>query len=217
VTRKEFAARFGTRRQIFRNERSHHLPHVRPKPMSTDIEFFIPGIPCPGGSKRAFVLKRRDGSLVMRGDSGTPVINITDDAGARNKKWKQVCSFYGVQAMSGKLASTSALSVSFHFYMPRPKHHFGTGKNKEIVKADAPKFHIVKPDTTKLIRAVEDALTSICWMDDAQIVNQEAIKDYSDDGKTGCRIIITPPGVPRHCRAHEQAAQRRGRCRKNPC
>ena len=47
------------------------------------------------------------------------------------------------------------------------------------LKPSAPKHPIVKPDTTKLMRALEDALTGICWRDDTQVVIQTAHKAYA--------------------------------------
>jgi crossover junction endodeoxyribonuclease RusA len=80
------------------------------------------------------------------------------------------------------------LFVAFTFFQLRPRNHFGTGKNAAILKPSAPRFPAVKPDTTKLIRAAEDALKSICWVDDSQIVHQIGRKVYGD--RPGLRIII---------------------------
>ena len=52
------------------------------------ITFFVPGIPISGGSKRAFIPRRKDGSMMTRA-SGAPMVVITDDAGEKNREWKQ--------------------------------------------------------------------------------------------------------------------------------
>jgi Holliday junction resolvase RusA-like endonuclease len=76
------------------------------------------------------------------------------------------------------------------FVLPRPKGHHGTGRNAGVPKASAPQWPTVKPDTTKLLRAVEDACTSILWRDDAQIVIQTACKVYGDPAR--CEITVRP-------------------------
>jgi Holliday junction resolvase RusA-like endonuclease len=68
------------------------------------------------------------------------------------------------------------LAVVFH--LRRPKGHFGTGRNADRVKASSPAWPCVKPDCTKLLRGVEDAMTGIVWRDDAQVVEQMVSKVY---------------------------------------
>lgn len=67
------------------------------------------------------------------------------------------------------------------FGMQRPKSHFTLRRGKYVIKMahyyDQP---AVMPDCDKLIRAVGDALTGICYKDDAQIVHIEATKAYAD-------------------------------------
>lgn len=60
-----------------------------------------------------------------------------------------------------------------------------------VGRPSAPHYPAVKPDATKLVRAVEDALTGICWRDDAQIVNQDVRKRYADTGSARVEIAIT--------------------------
>ena len=64
------------------------------------------------------------------------------------------------------------------FALPRPKSHYGTGRNSGRVKRAAPSRPPVRPDLDKLARAVGDALTGVCYHDDAQVVNLCAAKYY---------------------------------------
>jgi Holliday junction resolvase RusA-like endonuclease len=80
--------------------------------------------------------------------------------------------------MNGAEPMRGALGLSLTFYAQRPRTHYGTGKNAGTVKPNAVKAPIVRPDVTKLTRAVEDACTSIVWRDDAQVVVQVARKRY---------------------------------------
>ena len=67
------------------------------------------------------------------------------------------------------------------FRLRRPKAHYTT---RGAVKSSAPAHPTVKPDLTKLLRAVEDALTGVVWRDDSQIIHQAVTKEYADADMT---------------------------------
>ena len=68
------------------------------------------------------------------------------------------------------------------FFMPRPKSHYGTGRNKNILKKQSPKYHTKTPDIDNLVKAVMDAVTVInIWHDDSQVVSISATKVWADD------------------------------------
>lgn len=139
------------------------------------LNFFVPGIPKPGGSKKAF----------FRAGMKYPV--ITDDC-AGNRDWKATVKDFATRAHAGPPLE-GPLRLEIVFKVLRPRGHFGSGKNASIVKASAPAFPTVKPDVTKLVRSTEDAMTGIVWRDDAQVVQQTASKVYSDT--TGAEITLT--------------------------
>jgi Holliday junction resolvase RusA-like endonuclease len=160
---------------------------------SNVISFFVPGLPRPGGSKKAFVLRRRDGSLVTR-PNGSPVVNITDDAGKGNKEWRANVAFFARQAYRGDPLA-GPLFVTMIFTMPRPKNHCRTGKNAGQLRPDAPAIHVSKPDSLKLARSTEDAMTGIIWKDDSQVQFERGpMKEYGE--KPGCLIEIRIPAEP---------------------
>lgn len=140
------------------------------------LSFFVPGKPQPAGSKRAFVLK--GGANKGRA--------IVTDANPKAKDWKAdvraACTYEG-QPME------CPLQLRLVFYMLRPQSHYGTGKNRHNLKPSAPHFPTTKPDTTKLVRGVEDALTAVVWRDDAQIVRQTALKLYGN--REGCDVEVS--------------------------
>jgi Holliday junction resolvase RusA-like endonuclease len=70
------------------------------------------------------------------------------------------------------------------FGLPRPKGHFGTGRNAGTVKPSAPPFPAVKPDVDKLSRAVMDALRGVVYADDAQVVAKVVSKHYDERART---------------------------------
>jgi len=108
------------------------------------IDFFVPGCPRPGGSKRGFLHKQ-----------------------------------------SGRIIITEAGK-----HTPRPRAHYGTGKNEYKLKASAPHWNTKAPDTTKLMRPLEDSLTGVIWKDDSQVVWQIGSKEYSDTPGARVRIYL---------------------------
>lgn len=138
-------------------------------------DFFVPGIPRSGGSKRAFVNPK----------TGRPI--ITEASNKANKEWRSSVVHFAYNEYHGPLLD-EPLRVTFEFHLVRPKGHFGTGRNAGVRKASAPPFPAGQPDATKLVRSTEDACTGILWKDDARIVEQIARKVYSE--RPGCRIIV---------------------------
>ena len=146
------------------------------------IEFTVYGQPQPAGSKRAFAIRKA---------SGTPTgqVVVTDD-NPRSRSWKQEVRSKAAEAMRDAAIEerggfdpspdflAGPLYLVLRFYLRRPQGHYGTGRNAEVVKPSAPERPIVKPDLTKLVRAVEDAMTGIVWRDDASVVAQMVTKHY---------------------------------------
>lgn len=82
----------------------------------------------------------------------------------------------------------SPVSIVMDFYMPRPKSHFGTGKNAGKLKKNAPFRHSKKPDCDNLLKFCLDALNKIYWKDDAQIYSIRVKKMYNDNPRTEIKI-----------------------------
>ena len=81
-----------------------------------------------------------------------------------------------------------AISISIIAYLQRPKSHFGTGKNANILKKNAPHYHTTKPDIDNLVKFYLDCLNGIAWEDDKQIIYIQATKTYSEEPLTSVRI-----------------------------
>jgi Holliday junction resolvase RusA-like endonuclease len=151
--------------------------------VSEIIHFTVFGKAKPAGSKRAFALRRRDGSPVLR-PNGTQVVSITDACEA-SKDWKQQVSYAAREAYRGKLLE-GPLKVTLRFYRSRPKGHFGAkGLNGKGRASIAP---IAAPDVLKLSRAVEDALSKVVYRDDAQIVVEFLSKDWGEPARVEVTI-----------------------------
>lgn len=89
-----------------------------------------------------------------------------------------------------ELPHLRAVSVELTFRMPRPKSHFGTGKNEGKLKDSSPFKHLSKPDIDNMEKAVLDELTMLgFWRDDSQITDMASRKRYTK-GKPGVEITI---------------------------
>ena len=92
----------------------------------------------------------------------------------------------GCEPLAGPVA------VRVDFYMPRPKGHWRTGRNADLLRESAPRLPDGRPDVDKLSRAVLDGLTEGgAWKDDGQVVHLDAMKLYAPKGDPGfCRIEV---------------------------
>lgn len=73
------------------------------------------------------------------------------------------------------------INIMINFYFPRPKSHFGTGRNSGKLKDNAPIFHTKKPDIDNLIKFVLDSLNKRFWKDDSYIFAVTASKRYGNN------------------------------------
>lgn len=127
------------------------------------LEFFVPGVPKPAGSKSGFIIKGRDGKQH---------VNMVDSCKG-GKEWRKNCAATARLAYRGPALGKEPLRLAVTFYMPRPKNHYRTGRFSELLKATAECYHLQKPDTTKLYRCIEDAFTGILYEDDSTIISQD--------------------------------------------
>lgn len=150
---------------------------------ATRITFTVLGKAQTAGSKRAFVLRRKDGSLVTR-PNGAPAVNVVDD-NANSKQWQRTVAWEARRVFTGELMR-GAVGVEFTFYRPRPKSHYGAHGLNKIGRESA--HPTTKPDVLKLSRAIEDSLTGVVWADDAQIVDEVLHKRWGEPARV--EIVI---------------------------
>lgn len=143
--------------------------------MDGELFIVVHGRAMPAGSKRGFVNKKTGGVIIT-------------DAAKGSRPWKAEVKDQAVQRMNGQPPIAGALRVELLFWVRRPKGHYGSGRNANVVKASAPRFPTVKPDLLKLARGIEDAMTGIVYGDDAQIVTEVLRKRYTGGAE---RVEIT--------------------------
>lgn len=119
----------------------------------------------PQGSKVAFV--GREGGAVMKEDAG----DVYD--------WRRTVGWSVVQQIPGHARHPlieGPCRLDLTIYRPRPK----TSRRR---------FPWTKPDTSKQLRAVEDALTSLLYVDDALIVDTRVRKLFGEPARA--EVVVT--------------------------
>jgi Holliday junction resolvase RusA-like endonuclease len=140
------------------------------------LTFFAPGKPEPQGSSKAFAYfdKAR----------GTHRAAVTHD-NPKVLPWRSTVQYHAQLAMeragvAGQITD-GPVCLDLRFFIPAPKW-----AAKKILKGKAVPC-LTRPDTSKLVRAFEDALTGLVFKDDSQVVGTYARKAYAPPG--------TQPGV----------------------
>jgi Holliday junction resolvase RusA-like endonuclease len=146
------------------------------------ITFFVPGLPIAAGSKKAYPIRRANGRLGVA---------VSDMSAERGKNWRATVRLAAAAMIDQPLDGPLALTLTF--ILPRPKHHLG----KKGLRPSAPHWPAVRPDLLKMTRAMEDALTTVAWLDDSQIVVEHLVKIFADDGApVGVHVTIAAAGDP---------------------
>lgn len=145
------------------------------------MAIFIEGLPIPKGNHKAFAFRSRR--------TGRQTIRITDKAGKALLDWQNKIANHIRPLIEKPFDQPYAIRLDVTFYLPRPKCHFTkTGKASSKWRRN----HTVKPDRDKLLRAVQDALTGVLYVDDNQVFDGNVKKEYADyPHKVGVEITIT--------------------------
>jgi crossover junction endodeoxyribonuclease RusA len=141
------------------------------------MRLVVLGLPVPQGSKSAHPFRRKDGSLGVAVHEGGKA--------ARLKDWRRAIADAARAWMAENGLESPAdgpLALVATFYLPRP-----SSAPKRLV------YPAKKPDCSKLIRAVEDAMTGIVYTDDARIVDLRVYKRFAVDSPPRVEIHLSPP------------------------
>lgn len=131
------------------------------------LAFRVVGEPRPQGSKR--ILPTRDGRHVL-----------VEHADGKLKRWRRAVVHAAAQAMNANWEPFDGpVILVARFYFERPKSHLkkAGGLRKGVAAAK-----LSAPDLSKLVRAIEDAMTDAgVWSDDCRVVGYtETGKEYGD-------------------------------------
>lgn len=151
-------------------------PFARPGPLS----FYVVGRPAPQGSKHARPVYRKghDGTRVFTGKVAT-----VESSKTGVDRWRGDVVRAAVEAWRLPPMQT-AVRLRVVFVMPRPL---------SLPKRRTPP-HTKRPDSSKLLRSTEDALTTAgVYVDDSQITQTYVLKRYAEPDETaGAWIDLTP-------------------------
>jgi len=139
------------------------------------IGFTVYGQPATQGSKKVVPILK-GGQPVMKG--GRPLTRAVN-ADPKLGQWRQQVAEVAQREYPGE-PYLGPVGLRLIFTRPRPKAHFGSGRNADKIKPSAPPWPISRPDTLKLARAIEDALTGVVWKDDSQVVCHTLTKVYGE-------------------------------------
>jgi len=135
----------------------------------------VVGTPAPQGSKRAFVNKQTGRAQVV-------------ESSKKVKPWREAVKYAALEERRrpGRPAHETIdgpVELTISFLLPRPKGHYGTGRNAGLVKESAPARPAVKPDLDKLVRSTCDALKEAgVYADDNRVVTLSATKNFAEAG-----------------------------------
>ena len=140
------------------------------------VEFFVEGDPKGQPRPRVAVIAGR--ARVYSGKS----------AGVWAKSVRDEAERYFRRNSSSPI-KTYPVEVRFDFLMPRPKSHYGTGKNAKTFKHWAPQWHTNKPDLDNCVKLVIDQMHGYFFDDDKCGCCIRSTKRYADD-KPGCWVRL---------------------------
>lgn len=125
------------------------------------------------------------------------------ESSAKVKPWRDVVAWSAVSARNkvrGWRPLTGPVALSLVFTMPRPRSHYGTGRNADVVRPSAPPRPAVTPDLDKLWRATGDALTTAqIYRDDAQVVEvREPFGQWYNTDHGRVPHVLDGPGCTVH-------------------
>lgn len=129
--------------------------------------FFVHGLPATAGSKRAFPIRRKDGSLGVA---------VSPD-NVKSRPWMSMIAEAARPYFAGPIVAGKPIALRMSFILPRPKSHL---KPNGELRRWAPHYPAVRPDCSKLVRCAEDALKGVAWSDDSQVVRLTVDKTYGE-------------------------------------
>ena len=137
----------------------------------TTFQFTIPGDARPEAKRQRFFARGEKVHVGSRTD-------LPDRA-----DWKARVAAFAKQAGAQVMHGPLMLEVVFVRVKP------GSWPRKPTTKRPWPDYPTTKPDLNNLIKPLEDALTGIVWVDDAQIVRSREEKVFGEEPEV--RVIVT--------------------------
>lgn len=126
------------------------------------IEFTIPGPPIGKGTAK----------FARRGNF------VATYKPKKTADYEETVSILAHSIMEGREPTENPFSLSLILYFPIPK--YWSKKKKEDAKRGL-LYPTVKPDGSNALKAIEDGMNNIVWVDDKQVVEYKVSKRYSEN------------------------------------
>lgn len=143
--------------------------------MNPLVAFTVYGVPASAGSK-----------TIGRNRDGVPFVR---PASAKQKPWQDDVRRAAGVAMAGRPLLEGPLRLDVLFLRPRPKSHYKPSGGLSALGERTP-YPASAPDTTKMVRAVEDGMEKIVLRNDAAFVKLRATKAW---GEPACAMVEVYP------------------------
>jgi len=151
-----------------------------PKLSPDEIRFTVLGEPVGKGRHRSATRKRRGAN----GQMTTYIAHITPEkTEAYELKVKQATriALSGFNALSGPVMLELGIYVGVAASWP---------KKKRLMALSGEMYPTKKPDSSNILKAIEDAMNEVAYGDDAQITDHHMKRRFSETPRV--EIIITP-------------------------
>lgn len=136
-----------------------------------EVSFVVHGKPATAGSKTVFSYQR----------DGQTHVGVRP-ANQRQKPFMAAVAAQAAEVARGIFWQTEPLWLEVGILRMRPASHHRTGKNAHLLRAGAPDLPTGKPDSLKIVRAIEDALAGVLYRDDSQICRHTITKKWTTHG-----------------------------------
>lgn len=145
------------------------------------LHFTVLGKPATAGNKRGIPYAKAGGGLGVRMIEGR-----NRKAEEHSRSWRSDVRDAARAAYQGPPLE-GPIRLELTFVVPRPAGHYRASGALSKSGLLMP-YPTTRPDSTKLLRAFEDALKDITWADDSQIVEHVVRKTYGDALETRATI-----------------------------
>lgn len=140
------------------------------------MKIIIPGSPTAKMRHRSFVKTLKSGKNFV--GAYNPQRSVED----------KFISFLMTQIPQDHDLILEPIYIQIWYGLPRPKSHYGTGRNEGKLKASAPKYPAKKPDIDNYEKFIFDCLNGVVYRDDSQIISCRHDKRYSENPRTEIEV-----------------------------
>lgn len=156
--------------------------------MTFRLTFFVPGKAIGKGRARSAPLMRGGQAVIGRG--GRPiVIHHTPE---KTVQFENLVAYHAQQAMDGRLLWPGPLKMSLQIFVDIPASWSAKKKAQALAGEILP---TKKPDCSNIIKAIEDALNQVVYVDDVQLVRGEWDKRYRESAGVTVRLESIDGGL----------------------